>query len=119
MARAGRYGRGVVAAVSAETHLLPLPEGDKAWEYMGGTTVFSGGELKAYALANLADLQREVESLRSLLVPGLRVYEGDHVVQVAVGPRLFTSRYVDEDDKPRALRHAIATACAALSEPTP
>jgi hypothetical protein len=63
-----------------------------------------------------AELRSEANALRSLLVPGLHVYEGTHVVQVAVGARLFTSRYQDEADKQRALRHAIATACAAIDQ---
>lgn len=45
------------------------------------------------------------DALSRLLVPGLRVYTGDYVVQIDAGKLgLFTERFTDEKDKPRAIR---------------
>jgi uncharacterized small protein (DUF1192 family) len=55
--------------VNTETDLLPLPEGDAAWCYIGSTHVYSADEMESYARANVAHavatLQAEIEALRA------------------------------------------------------
>lgn len=49
----------------------------------------------------------EIKKLEALFRPGLRVYKGDHVVQIATGEQLFTEPYTGADDIPRACAAAL------------
>ena len=63
--------------MTAETDLLPLPEGYAAWAYIGSTRVYSADGMESYARANVshaaAPLQAEVEALRAEVAEWKRV----------------------------------------------
>jgi len=61
--------------------------------------------------------EAECSAMRALIVPGLRVYKGDYVMQIDAGKvGLFTERYADEADLPRAIRDAQDRAIAARTK---
>jgi hypothetical protein len=81
--------------MTAETDLLPLPEGYAAWYYIGSTHVYSAGEMESYARANVAHavapLQAEIEALRAEVERANSWNERvsvcrDHVADIVDGP---------------------------------
>ena len=94
-------------AEAAEAEAVNLRAGNIAYSQQVNELIGRAGKAEADAkekFQQYVDANEARIDLERLIVPGLRVYKGDHVVQIDAGKvGLFTERYSGDEDLPRAV----------------
>jgi len=94
-------------AEAAEAEAVNLRAGNIAYSQQVNELIGRAGKAEADAkekFQQYVDANEARIDLERLIVPGLRVYKGDHVVQIDAGKvGLFTERYSGDEDLPRAM----------------